>query len=132
MSDWKNVQYRDGKMRTSSGGGGTTHQIYETTFSWKRGSSSSTEKSMEYTATQDGWVFARCYIANSSNSYCAIEGYIYDTNAQIIKFMDMDTGIQAYHTWKVAFPVKKGDVIQINTRLDSGTLQSDGIFRFMG
>ena len=31
MSDWKNVQYKDGKMKTSSGGGGSSGHTYSTT-----------------------------------------------------------------------------------------------------
>lgn len=108
----------------------TTQRVYQTTFEWKRGSNQQTQVSVSYTAPSDGYIFANKYIANANYSYCSIEGYIYDSTLEEYVIMDVDADTSDYHTWKVGFPVKKGDQIQTRTRLDSGTLPNDCIFRF--
>lgn len=55
MSDWKNVQYKDGKMRTSEGGGGssTLAGLDDVNIS-----SPSDGQILRYDATSDKWVNA--------------------------------------------------------------------------
>lgn len=57
MSDWKNVQYKDGKMRTSKGGGGGGASAL-TDLDDVNISSPSDGQVLRYDATSDKWVNA--------------------------------------------------------------------------
>ena len=110
----------------------TTHLLHTETFEWKRGTSSATEVSLTYTAPSDGWIYAFLYIPNTGSIYICIDGWIYDDVLQSYMCLDNDGGKAQHHTWTVRFPAKKGDQIQIRTRMDSGTLPTDATFSFYG
>lgn len=118
-----------GKWSAFGGGSNVIHEEY---FEWQRGTSTTTAESMRYTAPCDGWVTVLQYMDKNNDVYCCVEGVIYNPNTNITKQVDIDDGRQRYHTWHLGFPAKRGDVIIIKTRLDSGTLPTSATFRFIG
>ena len=87
---------------------------------------------MRYTAPCDGLALAMQYMEKNNDVWCSIEGHILNPNTGEQTLITLDDGRQRYHTWNISFPAKRGDIIIIKTRLDSGTLPTSATFRFMG
>lgn len=108
MSDWKNVQYKDGKMRTSSGGGGGASAL--TDLSDVNVSSPSNGQVLKYDNSTSKWVNA-----NESGSF----GHTYSTTEQVV-----GTWIDGKPIYEISIPFTISGTVSGNIRY---FLQSTGV-----
>ena len=118
MSDWKNIQYKDGKMRTSSGGGGGASALSDLTDVDLTNIADG--QILKWDATNSKWVNANESGGGSGHTYSETEHQIgtWIDGKPVYEKVYIITSVTTNTNYKIAdFPTNMNEIIKLEAIL---------------